>query len=139
MLRDGLSGSWWSNGPATYEGEGRGGAGNVTITENANYGAIAVSEESFAWGSSTGYADAAKAKREAIRRCAESGAGDCAAKSWGNQFCLALAVSPRIVDVQRGAWGTGRDETIDGAKSRALENCGRHAKDCALVESFCAR
>lgn len=125
--------------PGVYQGEGNSGAATVKPEENPVYGAIALSESTYAWGSSIKYTSEDKAKLDATSRCAESGASDCQAQTWGSEVCLALAIAPRIKGKSMGGWGTGRDENIDLAKSEALENCQKHEKDCAIVESFCSR
>jgi hypothetical protein len=129
----------WEPKPIGYAGAGKSGAGSVEAIEHPVYGAIAVSIDTFAWGSSTGYAKIGDARQDATRRCAESGAKDCRVKISTKESCLALAIAPRIIDRQSGAWGTGVDENIDKAKAEALKNCGKYEKKCKIVESFCPR
>ncbi len=120
-----------------YVGDGNSGKAVVDLVENPKYGALAVSTDTSAWGSSKGYHNKEDAVSDAVRRCAESGATDCVVKTSAHSNCLALALSPRIKTKQNGAWGTGSAENEKDAVKRASENCGKHAHDCKIVDSFC--
>ena len=80
--------------------------------------AISVSSSTLAWGSSWGAQNRESAERAAQQHCAKTGAKDCKVEMWGQNMCLALAVS-----VPEKSWGVDSDRNGLRAKAKALAWC----------------
>jgi hypothetical protein len=95
------------------------------------WGALALSERSTAYGYSFDYDTQEKATERALAECAKN-AADCRVHTTFRNTCLVVAGS---VDGPIGwAWG-GREQTRD---QRALEQCRqRGAVNCKVVERIC--
>jgi hypothetical protein len=96
------------------------------------WGALALSERSTAYGYSFDYDTQEKASERALAECAKN-ASDCRVHTTFRNTCLVVAGS---VDGPIGwAWG-GREQTRD---QRAVEQCRqRGAVNCKVVERICS-
>jgi Domain of unknown function (DUF4189) len=94
-----------------------------------NYGAIAYSPSTKAYGWSYDYPSRAAAEREALSRC-RTKASDCMIPLWFRDACGALAIGS-------GGYGTGWASERGSAESQALGVCRRHSQDCAVKQWVC--
>lgn len=122
-----------------YSGAGKAYSG-VAVPEDhkARYGAFAVSDQTFAWGSSLDYPSRPSAERDAEKRCAKGGAKDCKIALWFYDRCGALAIKPRDGAKMNGGWGSASAGDLGEAEEKALSNCRRFGGNgCGIVESIC--
>lgn len=94
-----------------------------------NYGAIAYSPSTKAYGWSYDYPSRSSAEREALARC-RTKAGDCMIPVWFRNACAALAIGPNGYGT---AWATERGS----AERLAVQVCGRHSAGCAVIRWVC--
>jgi hypothetical protein len=95
---------------------------------------MAYSPSTTHWGRSSGFLTQVDAEKEAVRFCAEGAAHptDCRALLSVIDGCLALAVG-----ANKG-YGTAGARTVEGARSLALQWCGRYTTGCQVVASICS-
>jgi hypothetical protein len=86
-----------------------------------NYGAIAYSKNTGAWGTSYNFSTRSAAESHALRRC---GRGDCRIIVWFKNACGALAVG------DNGAFGWGWAGSRATAEAIALTECSARARGC---------
>jgi serine/threonine-protein kinase len=91
-----------------------------------NYGAIAFSNSSGAWGTSHDYGSRRSAEQSALNRC---GAG-CSVVLWFRNACGALATT------QNHAYGTGWATDLGDAQNIALSGC-RPYGSCGITAWAC--
>ncbi len=121
-----------------YQGQGRNGTGYPPSEKEIKYGAFATSANTFSWGSSYGYKAKDLAIKDAIARCAESGAKDCTMQMWFYHGCAALAIRKGDEETRNGSWGSARKATKEIAEREALKFCEEFGgKGCEIVESIC--
>lgn len=89
---------------------------------DGNYGAIAYSDSTGAWGSAYDYASQELAEQWAKHRC---GAQDCTIRVWFKNACGSLAVG-------NGCSGTGRANSRDEAQSLAVAYCRNSGVGCTV-------
>jgi hypothetical protein len=94
-----------------------------------NYGAIAYSPSTKAYGWSYDYPSRGAAEREALSGC-RAKASDCIIPLWFRNACGALAIGPNGYGT---AWATERSS----AERRALDVCRRNSGGCAVARWVC--
>jgi uncharacterized protein DUF4189 len=94
-----------------------------------NYGAIAYSLSTKAYGWSYDYPSRSSAEREALAKC-RTKASDCMIPVWFRNACAALAIGPNGYGT---AWATERGN----AERLALQVCSRHSGGCAVTRWVC--
>ena len=94
-----------------------------------NYGAIAYSPSTKAYGWSYDFPSRGAAESEAMSRC-RTKAGDCFVPLWFRNACGALAIGS-------GGYGTGWATDRSSAEHQALGVCRRHTGDCAVRQWVC--
>lgn len=91
----------------------------------ANYGAIAYSPSTGAFGRSWDYPNRRGAERRALNGC-RAHARDCRVAIWFRNACGALAVG------NRGGWGSGWGNSRSRAQNEARAVCRRHTNNCKI-------
>jgi hypothetical protein len=94
-----------------------------------NYGAIAYSPSTSAYGWSYDFPSRGAAESEALSKC-RAKANDCIVPIWFRDACGALAIGPNGYGT---GWGT--DRSI--AEQYALGVCRRHSQGCAVTRWVC--
>lgn len=103
-------------------------AGPATAEE---FGAIAFSQSTEAYGFSHNYSTRRQAENVALNACAER-AGDCRIAVWFYDMCGALAVG------DGDGWGAAYEGSQSAAQSSALNYCRQNTTGCRLELSFCS-
>ena len=99
-----------------------------------HFTAIALSPSTLRVGGSHGQDSEAAAKDTALHNCAASGARDCQLVDWGDNICLALAVSS-----PDGAYGYAPSNGRAAAANRAIAECRKASgKNCVVQVAPCA-
>ncbi|MGV3551523.1 DUF4189 domain-containing protein [Rhizobium sp.] len=96
----------------------------------ANYGAIAYSQRSGAYGWSTNFRTQRAAEQGAMARCRER-ANDCRIAVWFRDACGALAVGGD------GGWGADWGRNLRAAENKAANVCSGYSYNCRIVVSKC--
>ena len=94
-----------------------------------NYGAIAYSPSTKAYGWSYDYSSRSAAENEALSGCRKH-ASDCIVPVWFRNACGALAIGSN-------GYGTGWATERSAAESQAMVVCRRHTMDCAVKRWVC--
>jgi len=94
-----------------------------------NYGAIAYSPSTMAYGWSYDYPSRSAAESAALANCGKQ-ANDCIVPLWFRNACGALAIGSN-------GYGTGWATARATADSQALTVCRRHTMDCAVKRWVC--
>jgi hypothetical protein len=94
-----------------------------------NYGAIAYSPSTKAYGWSYDYPSRSAAESQALSNCRKQ-ANDCIVPLWFRNACGALAIGSNGYGT---AWATDRS----GAEHQALVVCRRFTMDCAVTRWVC--
>jgi len=89
-----------------------------------NYGAIAFSTSTGAWGWSNDYSSVSEAQNAAMNSC---GKPDCQAVVWFKNNCGALAVG------KGNCWGTGWADSRAEAERLALNSCRNAGDNCKVA------
>jgi serine/threonine-protein kinase len=105
-----------------------GSAGKVEARDN--YGAIAYSPSTGAYGWSYDHVSQASAVSAALAECSQR-AGDCQVPLWFRNACGALAVG------SGGGFGTGWGTSRGIAERYALRVCRQHAGSCSVRRWVC--
>jgi len=100
------------------------------VSSNA-FGAIAYSKKEKATGWSFDQNDKASAEKIALQYCVKSGGLKCAIAASFNKTCGAIAADGDTV-----FWGTSN--TKYNAEQRALAECTKESKKCAVQASICS-
>ena len=96
------------------------------------FGAIAFSERTGAWGWSSGYDSRGEAERRALGECVARG-GPCVVATWFRDACGALAKSPD------NGWGGEWGNSVSEAQSKAMSRCVAEGnRGCQVIESACS-
>jgi hypothetical protein len=99
-----------------------------------HFTAIALSPSTLRVGGSHGQNSEAAANDTALRNCAAGGARDCKLLNWGDNICLALAVS-----TPDGSYGQAPSGSRAGAASRAMAECRKAGgNNCVVQVAPCA-
>jgi hypothetical protein len=96
----------------------------------ADYGAIAYSPSTGAYGYSNGYGSRGSAERAAMRNCRANGSG-CQTALWFQSACGAVAKGP-------DGWGSGWAASKAGAQSQAIASCRQYSGSCRIVVWSCS-
>jgi hypothetical protein len=105
------------------------GLGASSAVAADNFGAIAYSPSTGAYGWSYDYPSRSAAENVALANCRKR-AGDCVIPIWFRNACGALAVGSNGYG---SGWGTSRSI----AERFALQVCGRHTGGCAIRQWVC--
>lgn len=98
-----------------------------------NFGAIAYSRKSGAWGNSFAWDTRTKAENVAMKNCAQH-AKDCEVTVWFDRKCGAVAADAGPT----AFWGIG--ETVNQARAAAQNECTKGGrKGCTVQVSQCSR
>jgi Domain of unknown function (DUF4189) len=95
-----------------------------------NYGAIAYSPSTQAYGYSYDHGSRGRAETAALAECSKR-AGDCQVPLWFRNACGALAVG------NEGGWGTGWGAPRQIAERNARQVCREHTNNCAVLRWVC--
>jgi hypothetical protein len=107
------------------------GAQNVIVV---HYTAVAISPTTMAAGASHGQNSQSSAEQAALQVCQNNGGKDCTVLTWGENYCIGLAVS--YADKHYGFYvGNNRDESAAGALARCQSSGG---KSCVTITAPCA-
>jgi hypothetical protein len=97
-----------------------------------DWGAIALSTRTGAWGSSWNYDEEGDARSAALRECRKH-AGDCRVFKTFENACVALAGDGR----GNFGWAWGYDTTSE-RRRRAVRQCrDQGGRGCSVVSTFC--
>ncbi len=96
-----------------------------------NFGAIAYSPSTGAYGYSINYGSKRVAQNRALDKCDEyARTSDCDVLVWFQNACGSLAEGP---DGYGSGWGTDRST----AERYALESCSEYSRRCKVTETVC--
>jgi hypothetical protein len=98
-------------------------------TAAQNYGAIAYSPSTKAYGWSYDYPSRGEAESMAMSNCRKH-ANDCIVPLWFRNACGALAIGSN-------GYGTAWASQRGGAENQALVVCRRYSMDCAVKQWVC--
>lgn len=96
----------------------------------ADFGAIAYSPTSGAYGYSYAFGSRGEAERAAVRKCRTNGSG-CQTAIWFQNACGAVAKGP-------GGWGSGWATSRQGAYAKALASCQQYSQQCKVLVWSCS-
>lgn len=96
------------------------------------YGALALSQENGAAGTSTKRISYENAGEWALSYCGEY-ADDCMVAVYFVNTCAAVARG------SEGGYGTGKSNNLSTAKTRAIASCRRYDSGCVVRASGCSR
>jgi sugar phosphate isomerase/epimerase len=102
-----------------------------TAAQAAEYGAIAVSPKSGAYGQSYNYPSKEQAQKRAMAECRKH-ARDCKIGVTFWNSCGALARG-------NGGWGASHGSTPREAERKALRICEGYASNCRIRTQVCSR
>ncbi|MBK9266879.1 MAG: DUF4189 domain-containing protein [Polyangiaceae bacterium] len=113
-----------------------------TLAQAGEYGAIAYSEGTGAYGWATDYDTRDIAESVALRRCGEH-AQDCYVAIWVHNGCAALARGSRVGNVVHAGWawatGQGSESANRGvAERQALTFCSQRTTNCTVTATVCS-
>lgn len=99
-----------------------------------HYAAVAISPTTMSAGASHGQNSQSSAEQTALQNCHRNGATDCQVLTWGENYCIGLALS--YAEKTYGFYvGSSRDESAAGALARCQAG---HGKNCVTVTTPCA-
>jgi len=102
-------------------------------TGGSEWGAIAISPSTYAWGDSYSYRTRAQAERRAMSECT-SNASDCVIASTFYRQCAAVATR------DGGNWASGLGSSVEQSARDALGACGRGGhSDCQILAVTCTQ
>ena len=113
--------------PAVVLAQTSGSGSGANIKET--YAAVAISDETRAYGYSVGHPDRETAEQKAIEACSKH-ASDCKVEMWTSR-CVALAMS------NNGAWGTDWKDSREEADKAAMAQCEKYSGTCKVKVSVC--
>ncbi|MDB5612542.1 MAG: hypothetical protein JWQ22_195 [Devosia sp.] len=96
------------------------------------YGALAISQDTGAAGTSTKRVTYDNARDWALHYCGEY-ADDCKIAVYFVNTCAAVARG------ENGGYGTGKSNNISTAKNTAIASCRRYDTGCSVRASSCSR
>jgi serine/threonine-protein kinase len=98
------------------------------LAHAANFGAIAYSSSTGAYGWSFDYSSRTEAEQVATQNCGEA---DCTPELWFVDACGAIAIGD---DGYGTGWGADRDR----AEAEAIETCRNYTMNCSVRQSVCS-
>jgi hypothetical protein len=104
--------------------------GSATFAAANQYGALAFSQISGAYGYSYGWRSAGRAQAAAMANCRARGGGCRLIYTFWNQ-CAALAIGRNL------GYGYGASTSLGAAKSVAMANCRINDSGCYIAEYAC--
>jgi serine/threonine-protein kinase len=106
--------------------------GGQRVFAQDQYGAIAYSSATTAYGMSKNYATQSAAELAAVTECERyGGASDCQPLVWFKNACGAIATNAD------GDAGTGWGENVSTANYYSLQSCAEFGLECVVADTIC--